>query len=342
VANIGEPLRVFEEPEDDPVTVPEETPTEAPGRACPGWRAVSIIAFRRWNVSDGGYLMPLNRGTTTLWRPGAVRFECECNGPGIWATGKHEHVVLGQPGRVCGLYSYRQPIAACQCDAPDDPHHGVVGVVKVWGEVCEHERGWRSSWARPVAVVDFTGRLAAGYDLPRYPDLAALYSEWAPDLEPAAVDSATWCDRWAGLTSIMATIQIDTTALDKAIKDMFSGGIVISGTFQGSQILPVDPAEEEYRTHCRALGLDDATADRILERAKYAPIWNGSMWDTAKNLAALAAAGATAAQAWQELAALVAAVEKANTPAPAPKTGPPVPAPGHQAYGKPGRRRRPA
>jgi hypothetical protein len=35
VANIGEPVRIFEEPEDDPVAVPEETPAEAPAEPVP-------------------------------------------------------------------------------------------------------------------------------------------------------------------------------------------------------------------------------------------------------------------------------------------------------------------
>jgi hypothetical protein len=334
VANIGEPLRVFEEPEDDPVAVPGGDAGGSPGRAGSGGYAVSIIAFRRWQVDDSGYLMPLNRGTTTTWRPGTARFKCGCGG-GRYSP--HEHIAMGQAGNTCGLYSYQQPIAACQCGTPDDPQHGAVGVVRIWGEVCEHERGWRSSMARPVAVVDYTGRLAADYDVPRYPDLDAMYGEWAPDLQPVSVDAPIWCNsQWAVITSSMVRAQVDFQAMGDALQRMFGGGITISGILTAW----MDPAEEEYRAHCRALGLDDTAADEILSRARTQAIWLGDVWDTAKNFASLTAAGATISRAWEELAIIAATVDKASRTPPPPKAGPPPPAPGHRAYGKRGRRAR--
>jgi hypothetical protein len=71
----------------------------------------------------------------------------------------------------------------------------VLGAVRLWGRYVEHETGWRAEHAQAVAVVDFTGRLDPGYDVPRYPDLASLYGEWAVGVDGwAPGEIGVWCE----------------------------------------------------------------------------------------------------------------------------------------------------
>jgi hypothetical protein len=286
---------------------------------------VSIIAFRRWQVDDDGLLRPLRMQTSTRWTPGPVRAVCHCGGIGGWWPRLHERPELGQPGSSCGFYSYKQPIAGCTCSTPDDASHGAVGVVRIWGRIVEHTDGWRSEYAQPVALVDFTGSLSTDYELARYPDLDSMYGEWAPDLEPCPDDGPGLAHQ---LTGIAISVRSSMTS--------FAGAVAsIQASMNGLASSMAEAAEQEsYRIHCRALGLDDATADQVLAEAEAQPIWQGSKWETATRIASLRAACARAAQAWRELAAVVDTVEKATRPAPVPKTGPPQPSPGHRAYGK--------
>jgi hypothetical protein len=153
---------------------------------------VSIVAFRRWLVDVDGLLRPLHIGTRLAWPPDApTRAQCCC---GAAHGQQHDRPEFGAAGDSCGLYTYKEPIAACRCDEPSAERHGVAGVVRIWGRVVEHSRGWRSEFGQPVAVVDFAGRLSSQYDIPRYPGLESMYAEWAPDLAATSVEDARWCN----------------------------------------------------------------------------------------------------------------------------------------------------
>ena len=74
--------------------------------------------------------------------------------------------------------------------------HGAVGVARVWGKYVEHDLGSRWQFGKPVALVDFTDRLAGAYwqaGVARYPDLDTLYGEWAPDRQRWADERKDWC-----------------------------------------------------------------------------------------------------------------------------------------------------
>jgi hypothetical protein len=163
---------------------------------------VSVIAFRRWDVDATGRLLGV--GYPVVWEPGPQTAQCHGTSryaftgmPGADAPTCSPFLAAGHPTPSshsrCGFWAHKLPIAPCACDT-DHPAHGVVGAVRMWGRYVEHEYGWRAEHAEPVAVVDLTGRLAAAYPMPRYPDLASLYAEWAPAVEGRAPgEQPVWC-----------------------------------------------------------------------------------------------------------------------------------------------------
>jgi hypothetical protein len=171
---------------------------------------MSIIGFRRWRVSAAGELVGL--GVPHVWESAAQTAICRgLDGVGfgncapfrVWPG----HPVPSLRSR-CGIWAHRQPIRECQCGQPTAPAHGAVGAVRLWGRYVEHESGWRAERARVVALVDFTGRMGPGYDAPRYPDLASLYGEWAPDASGWAPGEATvWCDPDLALPAAISFLQ---------------------------------------------------------------------------------------------------------------------------------------
>ncbi len=171
---------------------------------------MSTVGFRRWRVSATGELVGLR--VPYVWPTSQQTAACR----GLDGTGFGNCAPLRlRPGHRapslrsrCGIWAHRQPIRGCQCSDPTSAAHGVVGAVRLWGRYVEHETGWRAEHARVVALVDFTGRLGGGYDVPRYPDLASLYGEWATgELGWAPGESAVWCDPDLALPSAVTFLQ---------------------------------------------------------------------------------------------------------------------------------------
>lgn len=102
----------------------------------------------------------------------------------------------------CGIWAHKQPIPDCDCPEPEDPRHGAVGVVRMWGRGVEHDDGWRAEHAELVALVDHSNRVRRDYWVPRYRTTAEMYAEWAPGHDGwAARHDPCWCDhgRWLPL-----------------------------------------------------------------------------------------------------------------------------------------------
>jgi hypothetical protein len=158
---------------------------------------LSAIGFRRWRVSGSGELVALR--VPHVWTSCTQTAECKgIDGIGLgncapWRV-RQGHPAPSLRSR-CGIWAHKLPIRECMCGDPASASHGVVGAVRLWGRYVEHETGWRAEHARVVALVDFTGRLDQAYDVPRYRDLASMYSEWATDPTGwAPGESGVWCD----------------------------------------------------------------------------------------------------------------------------------------------------
>ncbi len=158
---------------------------------------MSTVGFRRWRVSASGELVGLR--VPHVWA--GCQQTAVCRGIDGIGFGNCAPLRVWPGHRApslrsrCGIWAHRQPIRECRCGDPGSAAHGVVGAVRLWGRYVEHETGWRAEYARAVALVDFTGRLDPSYDLPRYPDLASLYGEWAAGVEGwAPGESGVWCE----------------------------------------------------------------------------------------------------------------------------------------------------
>ncbi len=95
------------------------------------WSDQYVVGWRSWNW-DGSAL----RGVYARWPSAELEASCRyCEKVPSW-------------GHVCGIYAAK---------TPDDVHafHGgssIVGRVEMWGDVIEHDRGYRASHARITAL----------------------------------------------------------------------------------------------------------------------------------------------------------------------------------------------
>ena len=129
---------------DDP-----EPPTVARG---------TVFGWKRWGIADAGsgpYLISIGNMTrgATAWTP-----EMSAHCQSVWHPAPAN-------GCSCGLYAW-DTVA----DALDHRDYGIaIGLIEGWGKVIHHEHGWRSEYARVVALIatDVTAplirRLAAHY-----------------------------------------------------------------------------------------------------------------------------------------------------------------------------------
>lgn len=97
-----------------------------------------IIGWRIWRVTPAGYLRSLT--AENVWLPGeAMEGEVEDSGPnGV-------HVFRERAGALSELTMYLKSTAA-------DSY--ALGSVLLWGEVVEHERGYRAERAKVVSIDD--------------------------------------------------------------------------------------------------------------------------------------------------------------------------------------------
>jgi hypothetical protein len=100
-----------------------------------GIRAGEIAAYRGWLLHQDGFLRSVYR-SETIWKPGEV---VEGN-PELSGEGVHAFKSVFDMATYCGVSNR----VACSM---------VSGKVHLWGEVVEHERGYRGQFAS-IAVID--------------------------------------------------------------------------------------------------------------------------------------------------------------------------------------------
>jgi len=105
----------------------------------PRIRAGEIIGWRFWGLRNG-FLHSLI--ASHVWRPGVLeRASCKECGPhnlGYHAFKDRERAERQAPRRVCDSVI-------------------VIGSVAMWGEVIEHQYGWRSEYASVRSIIRITG-----------------------------------------------------------------------------------------------------------------------------------------------------------------------------------------
>ena len=107
----------------------------------PRIRAGEIIGWRVWALCNG-FLHSVF--VFHLWRPGVFeRASCRESGPNN--LGYHAFKDREQAERQASMHTY-DSIA-------------VIGSVAMWGEVIEHQYGWRSEYAAVRSIIKITGNI---------------------------------------------------------------------------------------------------------------------------------------------------------------------------------------
>ena len=105
----------------------------------PRIRAGEIIGWRYWRLRKGlleSVFVPYT------WRPGVFE-RASSNYPGPYNFGYHAFRNIERAQREAFLFNY--------CRA------SVIGSVAMWGEVIEHQYGWRSEYAAVRSIIKITG-----------------------------------------------------------------------------------------------------------------------------------------------------------------------------------------
>jgi hypothetical protein len=105
----------------------------------PRIRAGEIIGWRFWKLSNGllhSVIVPYT------WRPGVFERSSSKQG-GFKNPGYHAYRDKEEAEREAAMYG---------CWLP-----AVIGSVAMWGEVIEHEHGWRSEYAAIRSITEITG-----------------------------------------------------------------------------------------------------------------------------------------------------------------------------------------
>lgn len=152
------------------------------------------VAYRAWRVGAGGELSAV--AVSATWSGAKLTAHC--------AAGNRRRFHLPpNPDCRCGIYAWKRPIdpgGTTQWTSAA-PEHVTVGVVRLWGRMCDGEKmtGYRAQHAQVVALVpDPAGQLDRDrYPQVRYyPDLLTMYGDW--DVSPElgfAEDAATAAER---------------------------------------------------------------------------------------------------------------------------------------------------
>jgi hypothetical protein len=105
----------------------------------PRIRAGEIIGWRFWKLWDG-FLYSVFVPYT--WHPGVSERSSSKQG-GLKNRGYHAFRDEGQAEREASLHPYISP--------------AIIGSVAMWGEVIEHQHGWRSEYAAVRSITKITG-----------------------------------------------------------------------------------------------------------------------------------------------------------------------------------------
>jgi hypothetical protein len=128
-----------------------------------GWRVwVAEVAY----TSDGELALGLNSLYFALCWPGDRPAVARCEHSTVAPCDDDDH--------LCGIHAAPtlERAAAYLSKRVRDPHEWahhstqiVVGTVELWGDVVEHEHGWRAKYARPSELYVPSFFKARGYDI---------------------------------------------------------------------------------------------------------------------------------------------------------------------------------
>lgn len=92
-----------------------------------GIRTGEIVAFRAWRLKAG---LLQSMAAETLWGP--------------------DEPMAGEV-KSLGVHAFKRQADACNYAASYPPNPIVIGRIQLWGEVVEHEHGYRAEFGRPYA-----------------------------------------------------------------------------------------------------------------------------------------------------------------------------------------------
>lgn len=105
------------------IQVPQPLKTEA-------IKLGEIIAFRGWNITEGGFLKSMS--ANVIWGPGEVM------------EGKTKSME-----EHCGVYAFKTAKDFLSQLADD---MDIYGRVALWGDIIEHENGYRAQYAKIIGL----------------------------------------------------------------------------------------------------------------------------------------------------------------------------------------------
>jgi hypothetical protein len=118
-----------------PVTISSINPVAPASFQDAGIRAGEVRAYRCWYLGDDGFLKSVYMDHI-VWRPGQP--------------------MEGDPNQsMQGVHAFKTRLGACQYMGDELADTRIVsGTVDLWGEVREHERGYRAQYAKIVSIDD--------------------------------------------------------------------------------------------------------------------------------------------------------------------------------------------
>jgi hypothetical protein len=128
-----------------------------PHRSCPeaGIRAGEIIAYRAWRIEDGDNLLH-SMAMEYIWSPRSVEKAGQCD---VNCRNCQEIDQL-HPYGGNGLYAFKDiNTAKKEFDFFAPIYPVVFGEVALWGEVYEHEHGYRAQYAKVTRIMEVHEKL---------------------------------------------------------------------------------------------------------------------------------------------------------------------------------------
>lgn len=100
-----------------------------------GIKLGEIVAYRCWRIAPGGYLR-------------------SCSADVIWAPNESMVGDIGKDGHGLGVHAWRTKSLMLRYGLNNPGGPIVVGSVRLWGEIVEHERGYRAQFASIASLDD--------------------------------------------------------------------------------------------------------------------------------------------------------------------------------------------
>lgn len=135
---------------------------------------MSAFGWRWWDLAKDGSLQSVNRD---LWPPNEA-LKAECLFHSI-AGGRHPGEKVPAFDCHCGFWAFSDPELASGLPANGFARATkVFGVIEAWGQIIEHDLGFRAEFAIPRAVVVLRGRLHPVYEMQRFSSIPKMLETW--------------------------------------------------------------------------------------------------------------------------------------------------------------------